>query len=428
MRRVSAFELWPRRELLLWGLALCALVAAACSKPPDPPERTQGRWRKMRPARAGALASADDEEALERLRSIGYVGGSIAESRHGVTVAKEAGEDADLNFYTSGHGAEAILMDMRGRVLHRWRRPFLDVWPGSREARRQGSTWWRRAYLFENGDVLAIFEGLGIIKVDRNSRLLWASPDSAHHDLAVLPGGDIYVLTRRVRRDLPSFEGTLIFEDSLCVLGADGTEKRRISLLQALEKSPFRSVLERRKKRVGDILHTNTVHVLDGRLAGRIPAFRRGSVLTSMNNLGLLAVLDPDREEITWARKRPPRGQHDPRILDTGHLLFFDNQRGRGVSAVREIDLVADQEVWAYRGTTERPFYSATCGAAQRLRNGNTLVTESDAGRAFEVDAAGEVVWEFYNPERAGPNGEYIAAISEMKRIPREHVAAWLSR
>jgi hypothetical protein len=147
-----------------------------------------------------------------------------------------------------------------------------------------------------------------------------------------------------------------------------------------------------------------------------------------MNNLGLLAVLDPDREEITWARKRPPRGQHDPRILDSGHLLFFDNQRGKGASAVREMDVAADREVWAFSGTPERPFYSATCGAADRLPNGNTLITESDAGRAFEVNAAGETVWEFYNPERAGPKGEYIAAISEMERIPQGYVASWLAR
>ncbi|MFP5288510.1 MAG: hypothetical protein ACLGI9_22435, partial [Thermoanaerobaculia bacterium] len=29
-----------------------------------------------------------------------------------------------LNFYVSGHAAEAVLMDMKGQVLHRWKYPL----------------------------------------------------------------------------------------------------------------------------------------------------------------------------------------------------------------------------------------------------------------------------------------------------------------
>ena len=34
----------------------------------------------------------------------------------------------------------------------------------------------------------------------------------------------------------------------------------------------------------------------------------------------------------------------------------------------------------------------------QRLANGNTLITESVNGRAFEVTADGRIVWEFLAP------------------------------
>jgi hypothetical protein len=37
-------------------------------------------------------------------------------------------------------------------------------------------------------------------------------------------------------------------------------------------------------------------------------------------------------------------------------------------------------------------------GSAQRLRNGNTLVTESAFGRIFEVDRGGQVCWEYVVP------------------------------
>jgi hypothetical protein len=37
-------------------------------------------------------------------------------------------------------------------------------------------------------------------------------------------------------------------------------------------------------------------------------------------------------------------------------------------------------------------------GSAQRLPNGNTLITESAFGRVFEVTKEGEIVWDYVNP------------------------------
>ena len=41
-------------------------------------------------------------------------------------------------------------------------------------------------------------------------------------------------------------------------------------------------------------------------------------------------------------------------------------------------------------------------GGAQRLQNGNTLITEAVFGRMFEVTQGGEVCWEYTNPHFAG--------------------------
>lgn len=42
------------------------------------------------------------------------------------------------------------------------------------------------------------------------------------------------------------------------------------------------------------------------------------------------------------------------------------------------------------------------------------LITDSQAGRAFEVTRAGEIVWDFYNPDRR--QGER-AAIYRLTRL-----------
>ena len=59
------------------------------------------------------------------------------------------------------------------------------------------------------------------------------------------------------------------------------------------------------------------------------------------------------------------------------------------------------------------------------MANGNTLITESDGGRAFEVQPNGEKVWEFFNPHREGEAGEFIATLPEMIRLPADYPVGW---
>jgi len=59
--------------------------------------------------------------------------------------------------------------------------------------------------------------------------------------------------------------------------------------------------------------------------------------------------------------------------------------------------------VWEYKRPSPTPgenyrFFSFYISSAQRLPNGNTLITEGDAGRIFEVTASGELVREYLSP------------------------------
>jgi hypothetical protein len=202
-----------------------------------------------------------------------------------------------------------------------------------------------------------------------------------------------------------------------------------VSLLSALWRSSYSALLPRVPPG-GDIFHTNTIEVLDGRLADRAPAFRAGNVLISILMLDAIAVVDMETEEIVWSLSGLWRQQHQPTILDNGRMLVFDNEfdsriAGR-VSRVIEIDPFSQEIYWVYEGGPDRPFYTSTCGSNQRLPNGNTLITESDPGRAFEVDPEGTIVWEFINPYRAGEQNELIATLFEVVRIGPDFPLDWL--
>ena len=53
---------------------------------------------------------------------------------------------------------------------------------------------------------------------------------------------------------------------------------------------------------------------------------------------------------------------------------------------------------WKYTAPDKYSFYSPFVSAAQRLKNGNTLVTEGGRGRSFEVNQDGDIVWDYWNP------------------------------
>ena len=70
--------------------------------------------------------------------------------------------------------------------------------------------------------------------------------------------------------------------------------------------------------------------------------------------------------------------------------------------------------------------FAETCGTSERLSNGNTLVSETDFGRAFEVTPGGEIVWEIYNPHRAATDDQFIASLPELIRLPPDLPSDWI--
>lgn len=419
------------RPLGPWCFLLAFAILSACSPAPKPAPApvVDAGYVAAHPERWKAAPAPVANPAAAELEAIGYLPGTkTAPAREGVTL-RDPRAMSGLLLYTSGHAPEATLMDETGKVLHTWKKALLEVWPDLRDRPHQPQMeYWRQAYLYPNGDLLAIFDGIGILKLDRNSKLIWATLNQAHHDLVLNPQGDMYVLTRDAHIVESLNPHAPVIEDYLSVLDANGKEKQRLSIIEALLRSPYASLLDACKGKYGDILHANAVVLFDGSAAKSRPEFTGGRVLVSIRELDALVALDPEAGKAVWAWQERFRRQHDPSITRAGTgLLLFDN-RGPGTqSAVVEFALDRLQRVWSYEGTPQHPFYSESCGQARRLANGNTFIVESDAGRAFEVTPEGDTVWEFYNPHRAGPEGVYIAALFTMVRLPSDFHPDWLA-
>jgi outer membrane protein assembly factor BamB len=302
---------------------------------------------------------------------------------------------------------------------------------------------WARAELLPDGDLLVIgadrpaepVQGIPddaryLARLRWSGELLWKRRLPAHHDVEQQPDGRLLLLTlkrRRVPRFDPAFD---VRDDQLSLLDADGEIVEEVSLLDAFAKSPeLHDLSVFGPNTLGvvpwiDPFHANSVEWLRRpELAGRHPIFGPGHVLIASRHQSIVAVVSWEKRRLVWAWGRGELlGPHDARALDNGHLLIFDNGLGRGWSRVLELDPVRGVPVWEYRATPPEDFYTATKGSSQRLANGNTLIADSDNGRAFEVTHDGEVVWDFLCPHEVGSRRR--AAIVRAVRFPPAFIEA----
>jgi hypothetical protein len=422
----------PNLQLRHLVTLMPALLALGCggSAPGDSPTpyevHPRGSWVDSRFDQRAGLMSTEERAALGLLDELGYsAGGAAAPRESGVVRWDRERSAAGLNLYCSGHGAEAILMDMSGEVLHRWAHPYEDLPAAPPPAERyQGA--WRRLHLFDDGSLLAIHEGLALVKVDRDSRRIWHRLNQAHHDLDVTSDGHVWVLTRK-RLDEPALSRKAsIEEDWIEELDAEGRPLRRLSIVRALWNSAWSSLLTERADAGGDLLHANTLEVLREEPRVPHPAFRPGRILISLREIDAVALIDMDAGVVVWLQAGPWNRQHQPTVLENGHLLVFDNMGWHGYSRLLEFDVPSREIVWQYAAENPVEFFSIFSGSAQRLPGGNTLASLSFAGRAVEVTPAGEVVWEFVSPHRAGEEDELVAVLYDVQRLSEDSVHKWL--
>ncbi len=410
---------------MLWIVWLSALLLAGCGRGGKGGEASLEERLNAQPGFwYEAPEASESGERSPALDGLGYADGyQVAEGETGVLLERP-GREEGVNLYCSGHAPEALLIDEGGRVLHRWSYPFERL-TGAPPMEHSSQDAWRRVRLLPDGSLLAIHDGLCLIKLDRDSKLEWVFPGHTHHDLRVLPDGRILTLTRKRERrpDLNAQEDLVV--DSIALLTPEGRLEREVSVVDCLLRSSWSRRMHEAARRAGDCLHTNSVRWLDGSLVGENPLFRAGRVLVCLRELNAVGVVDLEQRRFIWWHEGAWGAPHDPTLLPGRQLLIFDNMGHQGYSRAQQIDLLTGRETWSFGGDPPEAFFSVFCGTATRLSGGNTLITESTAGRAYEVTPSGEIVWAFASPHRAGSRNELVAVLFEVTRLPWP---SWLER
>jgi hypothetical protein len=409
------------------GATLLGLALVSCgtseAPPPSPPD-------------------AERQERIARLQALGYVAGMEEAPPVIIDTVREVDPKRSSPgpiLYTSGHAAEARLIDTHGVLLNRWTHSPKAIWPAlARNDNAERLEYFRWVHAYDNGNLLVIYEGYGIALLDLDSNVVWARANGAHHAAEVQLNGNIFVLTRSLQIVPEISASDPVLGDFVVELDEDGTELRRVSVIRALLRAEDGLRLIRPDKRLpergigtfqtGDVLHTNAIRILT-RDYPVDPVFRLGSALLSSAHLSAVFLMDLQAERVVWFHKADYLVQHEPTLVEEDHLLLFDNNTRERGSRALEIDLGSGAEVWQYPKPGETAsFFSYCCGSAARLDNGNTLVVNTGQGRILEVAENGDVVWEFNNPERLTEQDSVIAAIFHAERLPAGFGSDWSGR
>ncbi|RMD84660.1 MAG: hypothetical protein D6808_06640 [Candidatus Dadabacteria bacterium] len=163
-----------------------------------------------------------------------------------------------------------------------------------------------------------------------------------------------------------------------------------------------------KKKKLSDWTHFNSIGVIPPNKWFRAgdKRFKPGNILTVPRNWWTAIIIDKESGDVVWEYtgdyKGGLGGGHEAHMIreglpGAGNVLIFDNGSvvHPGESFVLEINPVTKKTVWVL--DLGKKLYSKAAGSAQRLPNGNTLVSEDKTGRVLEVTPQKEVVWEFRN-------------------------------
>ena len=318
--------------------------------------------------------------------------------QYGVTEYDPTRAFPGFTLFSPSGGTDSFLIDMRGEIRNKW------ALPGAVGNYGQ---------LLPNGNLLVTLRssegpkfnpaGGQILELDWDGNVVWEHIDHfQHHDFHRLPNGNTIYLAwelipteEAMKQMIGGIPGTEhedggVYYDFLREVNPDGEViwEWRMADYFPFEKYPLRANRPRE-----EYAHANTCFIQPD-----------GNVILSWRDLDLIALLDRETGQFLWELEdRKWGGQHDPRLLDNGHITLFANgseQVGMEFSRVLEIDPSNGEVVWTYKGTPQDTFFSTRISGAQRLANGNTFICEGRHGRLFEVTSNGDIVWEFVSPHQ----------------------------
>lgn len=371
----------------------------------------------------------------------------------GVTVNRRAADGALIllaGFFEKSNELRLVRRD--GSIVRRWPVSFSRLFPDDSHMSddvRPATDWnidLHGALALPDGSILFNFEYGGLARLDRCGRTVWTLAHMTHHSIEPAAGGGFWVPGRRqhapgAKSPFPPFAPPFA-EDLVLRVSDDGRIESEFSVPALFYDNGLTAVLtatgdDFRRGRDWDheIVHLNKITELTAERAPQFPMFRTGDLMLSLRELNLVMVVDPASRAVKWWQIGPWVRQHDPQFARDGRVTVFNNNAYKDVlkgyrsdaslprtSNILAMDPATRESSVRFGGRPGQEILSVLRGKQRETAEG-LLITESEAGRVIETDAAGQVVWEYVNHY----DDENVAELTEARLYPNGYfdVADW---
>ncbi len=319
-----------------------------------------------------------------------------------------------------GEPGTTWLIDMHGRLLHRWRLPDVvrlhaellpsgNLLVGTSKGKPQPlATHAASAESDDNSDapsrdkpVQSLWAGGQIVELDWEGNVVWQydDPHLNTHDRIRMRNGNTLIhkyvqvppeIRAKVKGGYVDDDSELMWNDCLQEIAPDDSVAWEWIAHEHLDPEV-------------DSLHPMAPRCIWG-VSNTLAELPDGNIMISCQFICRIYIIDKRSGKIKWRWGYPEvTFQHQPSMMDNGNVLLLDNRRwvpfhGAGYSRVIEVNSKTNEIEWEYVAENPGEFLNPVMGGCQRLPNGNTLICQTISGRLFEISPSGETVWDYTSP------------------------------
>jgi hypothetical protein len=285
-------------------------------------------------------------------------------------------------------------------------------------------------FLTEDGGL--IFQGSGspLVKIDKNSQLVWQNQEGYfHHSLEQDHEGNFWTSSAVGPYQVGIEWGNYIYvdrnDDAITKVSPDGEILFQKSVSNILIENNLGFILfPIAGFYTGDPIHLNDIQpvLTDG------PHWKRGDVFLSLRSLSMIILYRPSTNKIIWKGTGNIAAQHDVDILDDHRISIFDNNLNLHLSGNEQVN--GNNEVVIYDFKTDSyskyldeslkqyDVRTVTEGRSQILDNNDLIIEEQNYGRLLYFNKDGSLQWQYVN--RADDGKVYLIKWSRILYKPED--------
>jgi hypothetical protein len=301
---------------------------------------------------------------------------------------------------------ETWLFDMNGKQYREWNTNF------------------KRAHLLENCNLMVIDNNQHKYISEKNTagEAVWTHhlEGRAHHDLELSHNGEhVTLFYSPVLPDDVEInnqcENKEVSADSIIEIDRQGNthfewkfHEHYISKLNEYKCNDWmRNYMKNSKySKLLDWVHPNALNIIKDNKWYRkgYKEFTPGNLIVTAHHFNKIIIIEKTTGKVIWVYvgdelglERPHEAKMIPEGLPgAGNILIYDNGIERKYTRIIEVNPINKKVVWSYQAPGE--FYNKWAGSQQRLKNGDTFISDDGSTRAFIVNKKGEIKWQFIKP------------------------------